>query len=407
MPIFVYEAKDGPHKKIRGKIEAKTQDAAVEKLYELGRVPIKISQRKERKESAPKPVVFKKYVRTPKARDITIFTQQLASLLKSGVPIIRSISIISEQSESSELRVILKKVSKDIKEGATLTDALKKYNNVFTKLYISMVNAGESGGKIYEALGKVAVYRRKAEESASKVRTAMVYPLLMGAVGVGTIVFMLVFVMPRITRLFVGLGQALPFPTRVVMWVSSGLLDNWFNVLLGVTILTVIFRQFSRTEIKRNIASFLSLHIPVVKKFTRMVEFARFSRTMELMIKSGIPILTALRLSAPTVQNGIIRTQILKCCDDLEQGGSFGAGLQASGIFPPFMVNLIIVAEETGRFDEVFEEIADTYERESDAVLKALMSLLEPVMILVMGLVVGFVVIAMLLPIFEINFAVG
>ena len=158
---------------------------------------------------------------------------------------------------------------------------------------------------------------------------------------------------------------------------------------------------------KKKIVSFLSLHIPVVNKFTCMLEFARFSRTMEMMIKSGIPILTVLRLAAPTVQNGIIRTKLLQCSTKLEQGGSFGKGLEGSGIFPPFMVNLITVAEETGKFDEVFEEIADTYERESDAALKTLMSLMEPVMILVIGLIVGFVVIAMLLPIFEINFAVG
>ncbi|MFH1412116.1 MAG: type II secretion system F family protein [Candidatus Omnitrophota bacterium] len=404
MPVFNYEAKEGPTKKIKGAIEAKNKDEAIEKIHEKGLIPIRVDEQAEDGKSVPRDGSPRRKVRSIKSRDITVLSQQLSSLLKSGVPIIRSLEIISEQAESPSLKAVMHDIAKSIGEGETLSGALAGYPKVFDSLYVSMIRAGESTGKIYEVLSKIADYRRRTEETVSKTKAAMVYPSLMGLVGIGTIIFMLIFVMPRIIKLFGGMGQNLPVPTKVVIWLSTMLREQWFGFLVGGMLLIVIARQFSKTKLKKQIISVLGLKVPVVRKFVQMLEFSRFSRTMELLIKSGIPILTTLKLALPTVQNGIIRKTLAQCSVDLEQGGTFGQGLKGSDIFPPFMVNLIIVAEESGRLDEAFDEIASTYERESDAALKTLMSLLEPLMILGMGLIVGFVVIAMLLPIFELSF---
>ncbi len=413
MAYFTYEAKDGPTRNIRGTIEAPTKESAVERILDLGCTPIKVFECKPGKKSkgktkrlkALKPLLsMPAFARMPKSKEITVFTQQLSSLLKSGVPIIKSIRIISGQTQNVLFKTVLDKITSDISSGETFSSSLERFPDLFPKLYVSMAKAGEHSGKLHFVLLKIAGYRRREEESGGKTRTAMVYPMLMGAVGIATIVFMLVFVMPRITHLFSELGQSLPTPTRVVIWISSLLREKWYWMLLVVLAMMIFLKQFSKTEIKRRMVSFLGLYVPVVKNFVKMVEFSRFSRTMELLIKSGIPILRTLELAIPTVQNHIIRGKLSKCYGEVEKGASLGKTLEKLKILPPFMVNLIIVAEESGKFDDVFEEIADTYERDTDEALKVLISFLEPVMILTMGLVVGFVVIAMLLPIFEINF---
>ncbi|MFH1837139.1 MAG: type II secretion system F family protein [Candidatus Omnitrophota bacterium] len=405
MPIFTYEAKQGPTKRVSGALEARTEDEAIEKIHEKGLIPIKVKQQVQAAKDPEEETQTYIKVRSVKSKDVTIMSQQLSSLLKSGVPIIRCLEIIGEQSESGTLKRIMLNIAGSIREGETLSDSLEKYPAVFDGLYVSMVRAGESMGKLHQVLSRIAEYRRRSEDSMSKTKAAMVYPILMGLVGIGTIIFMMVFVMPRIIKLFGGLGQNLPLPTKVVMWISTNLREQWLFVVIGLLVISITIKQFSRTRFKKKIMSVLGLKLPVIKKFVRMLEFSRFSRTMELLMKSGIPILTTLELAIPTVQNEIIRKKLTECSDDLRQGGTFGQGLKGTAdIFPSFMINLIMVAEESGKLEEAFSEIANTYEREGDTALKALMTLIEPMMILVMGLVVGFVVIAMLLPIFELSF---
>jgi len=405
MFLFIYEAKDGPSKNVKGTIEAQTQEEAVEKIHKLGFIPIKVNKYSPEKDTdIRKPVSRSSFMaKVPDSKNITIFTQQLSSLLKSGVSILRSLKIISEQSGSALLKGLLQNVHNDIGKGSTLSDALARYPDAFSQLYISMVRAGENSGKLHEILLSIASYRRRVEESVSKVRTAMVYPALMALVGLGTIIFMLVFVMPRIINLLDKLGQKLPLPTQIVIWISVTVRENWPWILMGIIIISIALSLFSKTRLKNRIISIISINLPIIRNFIKMIELARFSRTMELLLASGVPVLGALGLATPIVQNEIIKEKLLKCYKAVEQGDSFGRTLDETKAFPAFMVNLIIVAEESGRFDEVFEEISSSYERETDEALKAMMSLLEPVMILIMGLIVGFVVIAMLLPIFEIN----
>jgi general secretion pathway protein F len=266
-----------------------------------------------------------------------------------------------------------------------------------------MIRAGEDSGALPEVLLKIAGYRRKQEEMISRFRTAMAYPVLMACVGLGTVVFMLTFVLPRLMNLYNDMGQSLPLPTKILIRISGGLQSRWLGILFILAFIVLILQRYLQTKSGRVSLSILKLHIPVAGSLMLKAELARFSRTLELLLRSGIPILRAIHITLPVLGNEVIREQLAKSYKELEQGGSLGRSLKNSRAFPPFMTNLITVGEESGRLDDALTELADSYEQDTEEAIRIMSSLFEPLMILVMGLVVGFIVVAMLLPIFEIN----
>jgi len=338
-----------------------------------------------------------------KSREITIFSRQLASLLKSGVPILTALNIIREQTDNVNLKNTLQNIHSAIKDGATFSSVLAQYSQTFSPLYIAMIRTGEDSGALPEALIRIADYRAKQEEMLSRFRMAMAYPVLMAMVGVGTIIFMFTFVMPRLMQIFVNMGQDLPLPTRILISISQGLRQWWTGIALISLIIILIIRRHTKTKAGRISLSIFKLHLPIFGKFVLKAELARFSRTLELLIRNGIPILRAIDIAIPVLENEIIKDQLRQSYKELEQGGSFGRSLKKSKLFPIFMSNLIIVGEESGRLDESLAETASSYERDTDEAIRIMASLLEPLMILGMGLIVGFIVVSMLLPIFEIN----
>jgi type II secretory pathway component PulF len=405
MPRFFYRAKKGPTEIIDDVIEAQSRDEAVEKISRLGYLPIKIQEeatalREKEAKSKAASVLYRGRVRS---KDVTIFSRQLASLVKSGVPILRALNILSEQSESPAFRDVIAKISKDVKEGQSFSKSLESWPSAFSAFYVAMVRSGEDSGTLQETLLRIAAYRQKQEELMAKVKTAMAYPILMALVGAGTVIFMFVFVMPKLMAIFSTMGQELPIQTKIVIAISVFLTKKWPVLIVVIVALALLISKTSTFKARRRIMSAFVLRVPVFNRFLRFNEFARFSRTLEVMIKSGIPILRALAVSIPVLDNEIIKTELFKSAKDLEQGMSFGKSLAKSRIFPTFMISLILVGEESGKLDESLGEIADAYEHECDEAMKVLTSLLEPMMILVMGLIVGFIVMAMLLPIFQIN----
>jgi type II secretory pathway component PulF len=398
---YKYRAKKGSGETVEGGVEAQSEEEAVEKVNQMGYLPIFI--RKERERAAQTAFAPVKPSIRIKPREITIFSRQLASLLKSGVPILKAVNIISEQSEDIRLRNMLKGIHDSVREGAIFSSALEKFPNVFPPLYIALIHAGEDSGALPEVLLRLNGYRIKQEEASSRFRMALAYPVLMALVGLATVVFMLTFVMPRLMRVFISMGQDLPLPTKLLLSISQGLQQWWFWIILVIGIAVLILRWESNTPAGRMFLSSLKLRLPVLGKFILRAELARFSRTLELLIKDGIPILKAIDIAMPVLGNEAIKDQLIQSHKDLKQGGSFGRSLKNSKLVPLFMSNIIIVGEESGKLDEALAEAANLYEQETEEVLKVMMSLLEPLMILVMGLIVGFIVIAMLLPIFEIN----
>lgn len=404
MTIYKYRAKKGVDEVVEGRLEARSEKEALEKINQLGILPIRIEE--ESGIPAVKTQVVAKTVGRIGSREITIFNRQLASLLKSGVPILSAINIIFEQSENPHLRVILKNMHDSLKDGATFSSVLMQYPRIFSPLYVAMIRTGEDSGALPEVLIRIADYRTKQDEMFSRFRMAMAYPILMAVVGLGTITFMLTFVIPRLMGIFTNLGQQLPLPTQILISISHALLQWWYWILLILFVVIFMVRQEMKTKQGKMFSSMLTLRLPLIKDFILKAELARFNRTLELLLRNGISILKAIELAIPVLDNEVIKNQLGESYKELEQGGSLGKSLRSSKIFPMFMVNLISVGEESGRLEESLAEVANTYEFDTDESMKIMSSLLEPLTILGMGLLVGFMVIAMLLPLFEINMMV-
>ena len=401
MPTYKYRAKKDPQNTVDGLVEASSEKEAIEKVSQLGYIPVHIEELP--RSARPLVSAAAKPSGKVKSRQITIFSRQLASLLKAGVPILNSLDIISEQSESSGLKDMIAAIHSAVKDGSAFSSALAQHPRIFPSLYIAMIRAGEDSGALSESLLRIADYRAKQEEMFSHLRMAMAYPLLMAGIGLATIVFMLAFVMPRLIKIYSTMEQQLPLPTQIVISLSNNLRQGWPWIILIAAAVTFISRSQLRTQTGRLMLSVIKLHIPVYGAFVLKAEIARFSSTLELLIKAGIPILKALEISIPVLENEIIKNNLRGSYKALEQGGSFGRSLKNSKLFPLFMSNLIVVGEESGKLEEALREVAGAYERDTDEAMKVFSSLLEPLMILSMGIIVGFIVISMLLPIFEIN----
>jgi general secretion pathway protein F len=397
--IYEYRAKEGPNEARKGTIEAGSEKEAIEKISQMGLIPIYVSEYIA--STQPKAVSQGKRKGKVRSREITIFSRQLASLIKSGVPILDGLNIISEQSENQYFKEVLKDIYKSIKDGATLSSSLGEYPEVFSYLYIAMIRVGEDSGALPQVLLSIAEYRAKQEEMLSRIRMAMAYPVLMAIVGTATVVFMLTFVIPRLSRIFVNMGQDLPMPTRILISIS-GVLRQWWIWAILFLVISIIRRQARKKSAKLSL-SILKLRLPVFGKLVLKAELSRFTRTLGLLIKNGIPILRGLDIAIGVIDNEIIKNQLRQSIKELEQGGSLGRSLKQSKIFPAFLTSLISVGEESGKLEEALNEVSAAYERDTDESIRTMASLLEPLMILLMGLIVGFVVIAMMLPVFEIN----
>ena len=403
MPLYFYKAKKGPDEVIEGKIEAVDEKEAIEKLNRLGYVATKLEVYTPltKKISLSKPTHFK-----IKYHQITIFSRQLASLLKSGVPILSALAILREQSENPPLKYILTEVYNAIKEGESFSEALKKYPKVFSPLYLALVKTGEDSGDLPNALLRIAEYRQKEEEFLSKFRTALIYPLFMVLVGIGTVIFMLVFVLPKISQIFLNLGQELPLPTRIVLKLSLFFKEKIVWLVFILLLIIFIILRYLKTEKGRKNFDHFKLRVFLLGNFILKTELARFSRTLSLLLKNGLSVIRAIELSIPVLGNEILRNCFSNSLVQLKQGGSFGRSLKESKIIPLFMSNLISVGEESGKLSEALDEITFSYEKDTEDTIKVFTTLLEPILILVIGGIIGFIVIAMLLPIFEMNLAI-
>ncbi|MFC1666921.1 type II secretion system F family protein [Candidatus Omnitrophota bacterium] len=403
MAIYKYRAKKSSGEIVKGRIEARDEKEAIEKLSQMQCLPMHIEEELEAKQFSSDSLTRPGSRGRIRSHQITIFSRQLASLLKSGVPILKAISIISEQSESQNLKDILRDIYNAVKHGSAFSSSLSQYPRAFSFLYIAMIHAGENSGALPEALLRIADYRERQEEMFSRFRMVLVYPALMSVVGLATVIFMFTFVMPRLIEIFVNMGQDLPLPTQILISISHGLRRWWYWIILILVFIILIIKREMNTKAGRLSLSLFKLHMPIFGGFTLKAELSRFNRTLELLLKNGIPILKAISIAIPVLENEIIKNQLTKSAKELQQGSSFGKSLKDSTVIPLFMSNLIIVGEESGRLEEALGEVARTYERDVDGTIKVMSNLLEPLIILVMGLIVGFIVIAMLLPVFEIN----
>ncbi|HLF19099.1 MAG TPA: type II secretion system F family protein [Candidatus Omnitrophota bacterium] len=398
MATYIYRAKKSTAETVTGTVKAQSQDEAIDLINQLGLLPISVKPQEEREESG---AISR--TRTVSSKERYIFTKQLANLLKSGVTILRALAIIGEQTHNRFLRRVIEHIGHQIKNGKSLSQALSVYPNLFSSLYVTMVAAGEESGNLQSMLVSVAEYQFREEEIRSKVRMAVAYPILMLIVGGATIYFMLSFVLPKMSGLFANMGEQLPLPTQILLGVSKAI-NQWglFGILAAVVGVFVVL-QWAKSAYGKRVLSQFILGIPLIGDILLKTELARFCRTLVLLNQGGISLVHSLHIAIPILENEVVKNHLIRCKEALLAGGSFGETLKKSSQIPTMMGYMISVGEESGSLDEVLIELAVSFEGETNERIKVMTTLLEPVLILAIGVIVGFIVFAMLLPIFQLD----
>lgn len=403
MARFLYEAKKSPKDVIKGVLAADNRAAAIQKIGKMGYYVISLKE--ESLSNAPaeggaKGMLFGRVT----LKDITDFTRQLADLLESGITIAKTLDLLYDQTTNRKLKAVIMDVRDVCVSGSPLSDALARHPKVFSNLYVSMVRSGETGGALEKILRRLSDFSEKQLEIQTKIRTALAYPILMSVVGVATIVILMTFVIPKMMVMFADLGQALPLPTQILLAISGAIRNYWWAIIAIIAGLTAFIGKAYKTPEGRLSIDAMLLKAPVFGQLTLKVETARFARTLATLLENGVPILESLHVTSETLDNAVVRKEVDSAYDAVRQGSSLANGFYNSKVIPPPVVNMISIGEEGGHLERALLKVAQGYERESDEAVKIMMSLLEPILILTLGVVVGFIVIAMLLPIFEINF---
>lgn len=402
MQKFRYKAKDSRKEMITGILEAETEQEALAKLSQMGYFPLSIEREEASSEGQTDPLSLGFFTRI-RRRDITVFTRQLADLLEAGLPLMRGLDVLWEQTDNRRLQEVLASLATQVKEGKSFSEALTLYPKIFSNLYVNMVKSGEVGGMLSEVLARLADFGENEEELRAKVRAALAYPILILFVGMATVAVLLIFVVPKLVSLFQDVGQILPLPTRILIELSQGLVHYWWVVLSMVVLSVFLLRRGRLSRSVRLAIDGVKLRLPVWGPLIKKVEIATFARSLATLLSHGVPILQAMQVVVQATNNELLRGEFERIGEQLKGGTTFSQELRRGRMFPALVTNMVAVGEEAGNLDRSLFKIADTYEREADRAMKLMTSLVEPVMILVMGSIVGFIVIAMLMPIFQID----
>lgn len=400
MPTYIYKAKSGPTEIIEGTITADSPNAVIARLGEQGYFPISIEEEGKVKAG----VTVKKGKVSQK--DVGFFTRQLADLLEGGLTLYQALDTLAKQTENKAFSKIIQDIRDRVKEGNPLSDTLQNYPKIFTPLYVNMVRSGEAGGMLDNVLVRLAEFSDKEQELRSRVRGALTYPFFLGSFGVVTVGVLVVFVVPKLAGIFSDFGQTLPLPTRVLMAISHFTAKWWWLIAVFFVLAIIVFRQQKRSGEGRLIIDRLKLRFPVLGKLILIGELARFSRTLSTLFESGVPVIKSLVIGTDTVTNEAVKRELNIVQEKISKGAALGVSLEGSRHFPLFMINMIKIGEKGGALEKSLLKIADSYDREIDRITRVFTTLLEPILILTLGLVVGFIVVSMLLPIFNINLAV-
>jgi type IV pilus assembly protein PilC len=400
MPTFTYSARTATGDLQQGEFEVKDRTEAIGLLRKQRLVPIKL----EEKAAGFQMPTFGSGVAT---RDIVIFTRQFATMINAGLPLVQSLDILAKQSENKALRKVIEQVLYDVESGQTLADAMRQHERVFTQLYVNMVAAGEAGGILDTILLRLAVFLEKADALKRKIKGAMIYPGVILTVAIGAVSVLLMFVIPTFQEMFESAGIALPGPTQFVIFLSESLQSRWYVFVLAIVGSVVLIRQYYKTPGGELNIDRILLHLPILGPLQRKAAIARFTRTLGTLVASGVSILDGLEITARTSGNRVLHDAIMESRSSIAGGETISEPLKKSGVFPPMVVQMINVGEQTGGLDEMLTKIADFYDEEVDAAVEALLSAMEPIMIVFLGVIVGGMIVAMYLPIFDMINAVG
>jgi type IV pilus assembly protein PilC len=395
MGLFEYTAKNATSGQImKGTLDVPTRDEVIAFIRKNRMILVSVRE-------APAQFNLRMPGRGVKTRDIVIFTRQFATMINAGLPLVQSLTILAQQTENKALKDITKAVVYDVEAGNTLADALGKHPKAFTDLYVNMVAAGEAGGILDTILLRLATFLEKNDALVRKVKGAMIYPAVILTVAAVAITVLLIFVIPTFASMFASVNMALPLPTLVVMGASKFLIRFWYFIIGAVVLLVFGIRSYYSTPGGRKALDGALLNAPVLGDLLRKSAVSRFTRTLGTLISSGVSILDGLEITAKTAGNRVIHDAVMQSRQSIAGGETIAGPLQTSGVFPPMVISMISVGEQTGGLDEMLSKIADFYDAEVDVAVSALLSLMEPIMIVVLGVIVGGMVVAMYLPIFD------
>jgi general secretion pathway protein F len=399
MAVFEYKGVTADGRDTSGIVDADSPRAARSKLRQTGIFPTQVIEG-EKAEGRPGRRAFGEWLNQ---QDVAVMTRQLSTLLSAGIPLMEALGALTEQAEKGELKRILAEVREAVREGSSLSEAVRRYPKVFSDLYVQMVRAGEASGTLDRILVRLADFLEYRLRLRGKVVSALAYPVLMLAVSGLVLFFLITYAVPKVTAIFEEMHQALPLPTRILMG-FSGFLSTFWWLIAGLAIAAGVWlRRYVGTPAGRMAYDRFRLRLPLLGRIARMVALARFSRTLSTLLASGIPLLSALEIVRDVVGNRVLSEAIRSARENIREGESIAEPLRRSGVFPPLVTHMIAVGEKSGELEGMLQRVADTYDDEVETVVSTLTALLSPVMILIMGLIIFCIVLAILLPIFEIS----
>ncbi len=399
--IFTWEGKTRQGSVQKGEISANSKEDVLALLRKQNIQPINVTAK-------PKELKLSFGAQKVKDKDIVIFTRQLATMIDAGLPLVQCLDILGTQTENKSLAKTVNQVRSDVESGATFADALKKHPKIFDNLYCNMVAAGEAGGILDTILGRLAAFMEKFAKIKGQIKSAMIYPAIILFVAVAVVSLLLIVVVPMLANIFLEAKMQLPFPTRIVMAISN-FLKGWGGgiVLISAICFFVGLKQFRKTENGLRTTDAIALKIPVAGSLIQRVAVAKFTRTLGTLLTSGVPILEGLLIVSRTAGNKVVEDAILATRQSVSEGKTLAEPLGRAKVFPAMVVSMISVGEATGALDNMLNKIADFYDDEVDSAVAALTSMLEPMLMIFLGITVGFVIVAMYMPIFQMGAAVG
>ena len=404
MPKFSYQALNKEGKKVFGIVQADSQALAINDVRNLGLYPTKVHQatkRDEKRARGDKRGLDELYFGGVKQKEIVMMTRQLSTLIDAGLPLLRSINVLIVQLKPCKLRDVLRDVSSDIQGGSTFSEALAKHPKQFDRLYVNMVRAGEVGGMLEVVLQRLAMFMERREALKRRVKGALIYPIAVMVIASAIVGFLLVKVVPVFETVFDEFESELPAPTKFLMACGDYMVYNWWLLLIYINGTIISIKLMTKSRFIKQIFDRIILKVPLIGDLVTKVGVARFARTFGTLINSGVPILQALKITKETIGNVVIQNAVDKVHDSIREGDTIAAPLDETKVFPPMVVNMIDVGEETGALDSMLMKVADIYDAEVEMAVEAMLTLLEPMIIILLGGVIGFIVISLYLPIFS------
>ena len=398
MPIFTYVVKDKAGKTHSGSLQMQSRNALIEQLWKREFVVLSIDERPEGRST-----LLEVGTAGVKIEQLVIFSRQLATMVDSGISITSALDVLVDQIEDRNFKQIIRKIRNDIEAGASLSEAAGRHPKAFSDFFVNMIRAGESSGRLDEILDRVAAYLEKISVLQRKVKASLFYPAFVSFLALGITTFLVVVIVPKFKDIFQALGGELPLPTRLLLGLSENMGQYLAVEIVGTIACILLFRFYTGTPRGRLWFDRLTLSVPIIGKLMRKVVIARFARTLATLVKSGVPILSSLEIVAKTAENRVVEQAVMAARSSIKEGENIADPLTLSKVFPAMVTRMIAVGEKTGELEKMLSKIADFYESEVDAAVTALTSLVEPLIIALLGIVIGGIVIALFLPIFKIS----